>query len=112
MSFLSLKKKSRRFIMKNLDCVKVMLVVMFFGVLCSAPILAQAQDAPAENAEATPIKGGKVTPIKGGYHVEWEGLADIGSFRLKNNLSGKFNVQFDIPLSEIDAKPRTLDNPD
>jgi tetratricopeptide (TPR) repeat protein len=97
--------------MKNFDCVQVVVVIMmFFGVLCSAPIF--AQDVPAANAEGVPIKGGKVTPIKGGYHVEWDGLTDIGSFRLKNNLSGKFNVQFNIPLSEIDAKPKTLDNPD
>ncbi|MDR1479460.1 MAG: hypothetical protein LBJ00_11030 [Planctomycetaceae bacterium] len=98
--------------MKKLNCAIVVLsAVVFFGAtIFSAQVW--SQDAPATNTETPTLKGGKVTPIKGGYHVEWESLADVGSFRLKNNLSGKFYVQFDIPLSEVDAKPKSVDNPD
>lgn len=82
--------------------------VIFFQTIVSGSLFAQE----SSDAELTPIKGGKITPIKGGYHVEWDSLTNIGSFRLKNNLSGKFNVQFDVPVSDIDPKPRKLDNPD
>jgi tetratricopeptide (TPR) repeat protein len=83
--------------------------ITFFQVVVSGTLL--AQDTP-EAETLTPVKVGKVTPIKGGYHVEWNSLTDIGSFRLKNNLSGKFKVQFDVPVADIEPKPRKLDNPD
>ncbi|MDR2171914.1 MAG: hypothetical protein LBP59_17355 [Planctomycetaceae bacterium] len=89
--------------------IKLAAIVMIFPALFSGILL--AQDA-SDDAALTPVKIGRVTPVKGGYHVEWDKLTDIGSFRLKNNLSGKFNVRFDIPLKEIDAKPKKLDSPD
>jgi tetratricopeptide (TPR) repeat protein len=101
--------------MKSVNYLRVILTTTMFlfvvvcVVLFSAVSLAQSSDA---NEGLTPIKGGKVTPIKGGYHVEWEDLTDVGSFRLKNNLDGKFKVQFDVPLASVNTPPKKLDNPD
>jgi tetratricopeptide (TPR) repeat protein len=103
--------------MKKVNCVCVVLVIFVSIVVMSGWLLFSgvlfAQEAAADaGAVLTPIKDGKVTPIKGGYHVEWEGLTDVGAFRLKNNLSGKFKVLFDLPVSAIDTQPKKADNPD
>jgi tetratricopeptide (TPR) repeat protein len=94
--------------------IAVFVIVLLCAVFFSGVLLAQDATLSEESTTETltPIKGGKVTPIKGGYHVEWEDLTDIGSFRLKNNLSGKFKIQFDIPVSAVEAKPKKIDNPD
>ncbi|MDR2345599.1 MAG: hypothetical protein LBE18_06000 [Planctomycetaceae bacterium] len=101
--------------MKNLKIESIIFtivsaVVIFFCVLDFVVVVAQEESDAV--SEFVPIKGGKVTPIKGGYHIEWDELTNIGAFRLNNNLSGRFKIQFDIPVSEIDAKPKKLDNTD
>jgi tetratricopeptide (TPR) repeat protein len=102
--------------MKNINCLKIVVTTtMFLFVGMSLMLLSGillAQDTAKNDEALAPIKGGKITPIKGGYHVEWSDLTDIGSFRLKNNLSGKFKVQFDIPLASVDVKPKKVDNPE
>ncbi|MDR2641734.1 MAG: hypothetical protein LBC74_02950 [Planctomycetaceae bacterium] len=101
--------------MKNLNYKRVVLtitvtaIVMIGQVLFSGIIVAQNTAVTDETMKQ--IKGGKITPIKGGYHVEWDGLTDVGSFRLKNNLAGKFKVQFDVPFSAIETPPKKSDNP-
>ncbi|MDR0392329.1 MAG: hypothetical protein LBH59_10515 [Planctomycetaceae bacterium] len=102
--------------MKSINYWRVIFTttISLFVVMCvlsfSEVLLAQSEPEPSETL--IPIKAGKITPIKGGYHVEWEDITDIGAFRLKNNLSGKFKVQFDVPLAAVDMQPKKVDNPD
>jgi tetratricopeptide (TPR) repeat protein len=80
----------------------------------ATPLTAPAVEPTADPdaIRLTPIKEGKVTPIKGGYHVEWRGFAEIGSFKLNNNLAGKFEIQFDISPDAVDVKPKKPDSPE
>ena len=70
--------------------------------LCAALFCAALFYAPAVSAQG--LSNPKITNILGGYFIEWAAPVEISAVQLKKNLTGSFEIMFDVPSVGIVAE--------
>ena len=81
---------------------------------CAALFCAALFCAPAVSAQG--LNNPKITNIPGGFFIEWVVPVEIAAVHLKKNLTGPFEVMFDLPsvgsVAELTAGKSTAPSPD
>lgn len=83
--------------------------VLLSAAVFSATIFAQEQNVSARQKATQPPQ---VTAIPGGYYVEFPQLTNIDGFQIKGNLTGRFEVVFDIAKDAVGQKPKPPESPE